>query len=486
MTPARRDGLILVAILTLAAVLRFVGLPGRGQWDDDQGIEMLTMLLWVRDGQVPLLGPMSSLGTAHHGAAFYWILAPSAFLTDADPVAAAATIAVLGVAGVAATWWLGRTVAGALAGHVAGLLMAVSPSAISSSTFVWNSNVVAPFAALAAAAAWHAWRTRRARWWLLAAVATVLMVHGHLLAAIGVPPLAALLVTDIYRRPPAERPKMLAPLFGAVAIIAAGYVPTLIHDVRHGFTETAALAHFFTEGGAAEGPSLVLRPLIILWRILVWPVSGSWPAGIITAAALVIVVTGKDGIARQFGRWAVGTVVWAVLVLTFVSPSLAEFFDGLPRDQYHAWLAPIIFAVIAVAIARLGKVLAATAVVACLALSAVAMPPLNSADGGWPKAADSAARIGTMAGGKPIATIGVAKSGAALGFPLWRQGSPNYSPSNAEILVVTCDRLFEPSIGIPCGGPAELAVARQVGFPAARLVDKFDDGPRRAVCVFSR
>jgi 4-amino-4-deoxy-L-arabinose transferase-like glycosyltransferase len=494
LTPARRDGLILVAILVLAAVLRFVGLPGRGVWDDDQGTEMLAMLLWVRDGQAPLLGPISSLGTAHHGVGFYWILAPSAFLTDADPAAAAATVAVLGVAGVAATWWLGRTVGGALAGHVAGLLMAVSPSAISASTFVWNANIVAPFAALAVAAGWHAWRTRRARWWLISAVAVVFMLHGHLLAAIALPPLAALLIADIYRRTPAERPKMLAPLLGAVAIVAAGYVPTLIHDVRNGFSETAALAHYFTEGGSSSGPPLVERPLVILWRILVWPVSGPLPAAIIGATALVIAATGKVSVARQFGRWAVGTIVWAVLALTFVSPGLARFVDGLPNDQYHAWLAPIVFAVIGVAVARLtaatrapiGNAAAAALVASCLALSAISMPPLRSPDGGWPKAAESAERIRSVTGEKPTAVVGVAKNGAALGFPLWRQGTPNVSFSAAEILVVTCDRLFERSIGIPCGGSAELAVARQVGFPAARLVDRIEDGPRRVICVFSR
>src|SRR5262249_42929363 len=90
-----RDGLILAAILALAAALRFVGLPGRGAWDDDQGDEMPAMLAWVRDGRAPLLGPVSSIGTAHHGVGFYWILAPSAFLTDANPVAAAATLAVV-------------------------------------------------------------------------------------------------------------------------------------------------------------------------------------------------------------------------------------------------------------------------------------------------------------------------------------------------------------------------------------------------------
>ena len=50
MTPARRDGLVLAVILLIAAAVRLVGLSGRGEWDDDQGTEMLTLLHWVRDG----------------------------------------------------------------------------------------------------------------------------------------------------------------------------------------------------------------------------------------------------------------------------------------------------------------------------------------------------------------------------------------------------------------------------------------------------
>ncbi len=95
MTAVGRDRLVLAAILALAAGLRLIALPRRGEWDDDQGIEMLAMLGWVRDGRIPLLGPVSSAPTVHHGAWFYWILAPGAFATDAHPMAAVATLAVL-------------------------------------------------------------------------------------------------------------------------------------------------------------------------------------------------------------------------------------------------------------------------------------------------------------------------------------------------------------------------------------------------------
>lgn len=493
--PGSRDTWILVAILALASALRFAGLPGRGEWDDDQGLQLLALSQWVRDGQVPLLGPLSSSQTVHHGVGYYWLLAPGAFLTDTHPVAAVVTLALLGVVGVGATWWLARTVGGPVAGHVGGLLMAVSPSAITSSTFVWNPNIVGPGAALAAAAAWHAWRTRRARWWLVAALGTVLMVHGHVLAVLGAVPLLALLIADVRRRTRSEWPAMLYPVAGAVAIVAAGYAPLLISELRTGFAESRAVGDYLTQPGGDDHGSVLDAPTIA-WRILAWPLSGTAPSApllgvasaVLTAAALVVVASLKGerscGVSRQFGRWAVVTVLATTVALAFLAPGLATYFAGWPSDQYHAWLAPILLAVLGVAAGQLGRGAAATGVAACLAVSLVAMPPLRSPDGGWPKAADTAARIVALTGGKPVAVVGVAKNAAAITFPLSRARATLQGPATADYLVVTCDPLYERTVGLPCGGRAESAIASQLGF--GKSVAQFTDSPRRVVCVFSR
>lgn len=493
-----RDQLVLIAILVLAAALRLVGLPARGEWDDDQGIEMLAMLRWVRDGQVPLVGPLSSAPTVHHGAWFYWILAAGAFATDAHPGAAVLTIALIGVAGVAAAWWLGRTVGGPPAGHLTALLMAVSPAAVGASTFVWNANIVAPGAALASAAGWHAWRTRRARWWLLSAAGGVLMLSGHLLAALAAPSFLVLMVADLVRRPRPEWLRMTPPVLGSAAIVTIGYLPYLVYDAQHGFAQSQAVADFLGQTDEPGGPSLPERLVTIARRVLAWPVSGvaqaaplnGWPAALITAAAILFVAIGARGILRQYGWWAAATTLWTVTALAVVAPVLAIPFAGLPTDQYHTWLDPILLAAIGSAAARwwtglLPRITAAVAVGSCIALSIVSLPPGTSPDGGWPRAADTASRIRTVTGSHSVAVIGVAKTGAALEFPLRRQGSPIADPSTAEFLVVTCDPLFFRVAVLPCGGQAEAATAREIGFPTARVVSRFADGPRRVVSIFA-
>ena len=127
----RLELLAYLGILTLAASLRLgSNLAMRGSWDADQGHDMLVLRALVLDGRIPLLGPPTSIGDFHHGMLYYLLLAPAAALSHADPVAVTTWIAVGGVAAVAVTGWLARSIAGPIAGLLAALLLAVSSSAI--------------------------------------------------------------------------------------------------------------------------------------------------------------------------------------------------------------------------------------------------------------------------------------------------------------------------------------------------------------------
>src|SRR3954470_23499879 len=94
--------------------------------------------------------------------------------------------------------------------------MAVSASAVDESTFIWNPNVIALSSSIALAAAWRAWQTRRARWWVAAGAAAVVTMHGHVLGVILTPLVAALFVADVRRRRAEGRAKGMAGLGGAV------------------------------------------------------------------------------------------------------------------------------------------------------------------------------------------------------------------------------------------------------------------------------
>jgi len=77
---ARAELFGLLTILAAAAVLRFANLGARGGWDSDQGNQMLGVWTALKTGHLPQVGPLSSIGTFHHGALTYDLWLPAAWL----------------------------------------------------------------------------------------------------------------------------------------------------------------------------------------------------------------------------------------------------------------------------------------------------------------------------------------------------------------------------------------------------------------------
>jgi len=524
-----RDRLVLAALLALAALIRLVGLPGRGDFDGDQGHDMLTLLRFVRDGQVPLLGPPTSIGDFHHGAAYYFLLAPAAWLSGSDPVAVLAAIAALGTAAVGVTWWLARAIGGRVAGLIAGLLLAVSPAAVEQSTFLWNPNPIPFFAVVALAAAWHARETGRARWWAVAVASAGMVLQLHVLGIVFLPPILALGTVDAIRASrigDGDRARRaLAGMAAGMAVIALLFVPLLVHELQTGFEETGRFVAYFT-GRSGGGSVSTLDPLERLvftaFRIVGWPLVGlvtSAPLAAIVSVSgalvlgLWLMVAGR-GAERTMARWLGLTIAWSVVALTFLAPSLQTVVAGLPNDHYHAFLDPAVIILIALAFRALGsgsglqvsadraaRVVVAGAILALVGIAIGRWPPLTQANGGWPNAREAGARIVALA---PDATFDVRglpifKTAEGIGYPMIAAGGSAVMSTNVETatrplavgatLVIACDRLFESVIGDSCGGPAESRFLGRIpglgtGDDAPVLIDRFDASPRTSISVY--
>jgi 4-amino-4-deoxy-L-arabinose transferase-like glycosyltransferase len=537
----RRESLGLGVIVVLAALVRFIALPGRGTWDADQGQEMLVLLALVRDGTLPLLGPPTSIGAIHHGALSYYVLAPAAFLSGADPTAVVAEIALAGAAAVAVCWWLARSMGGPLAGFTAALAMALSSSAIAASTAIWNPNLVALASVGALAAAWRARTTGRSAWWLASAACLVVTIQAHILGIALLPAIVGLWVVARRATPPGEdRRRLRLAGLGAIVVFVAGYLPLIVHELGHDFSETRAALTFIGSGGGAVSTDLPVRLVFVGLRVLTWPLTGLLTGGLVVGVvAGVLVVAGlawrivaAHGRERTAVRWLGATLLIGWLMLTLSVPALASV-TPLPVDHYHAFLDPVVFVVLGLIVAAVwrgreraetGRAIAGpgqegggvgrvtTGVVTRrraavrLALAAVltglaawnlaTWPPAVAVDGGWPAGQLAGQRIEQAAGSRSIYMIGLPpfKSTEAYGFPLAHDrrrvvidlpddstpGTGNPVPDRAAAAVVLCDSLFVPD----CGGPAEDAVMDGFWPVPVTLVDRWAPAVGRTLSVY--
>ena len=516
--------LAFVAIVILAALLRFIDLPTRGTWDADQGHDMLVLRDFVQSGSIPLLGPPTSIGDFHHGMLYYVLLAPAALVSGADPTVVTAWIALGGVIAVAVTGWLARAIAGPIAGIVAALLLAVSGSAVEESTFIWNPNLIALSSSIALAAAWHAWGTRRAGWWVVAGAAAVVTMHCHVLGVILTPVIAGLLVADLRQRGRDGDPGGRGAVLGAAAawllLALLSYVPLAIHELQSDFSELRAAVAFLTGGGGPPAIALPARVPIVLLRVLGWPLTGlitAAPIPTILAAALVIVLAVWRGwlapaTEERFAvRWLGLGLLWTVVALAVGASSLATVVLGLPNDHYHAFADPIVVVLVGVGVAAFLRRTSAPAMTAAARLAPAAagavvltaligwnathQPPPSAPDGGWPAAELAAAHIlvSTGGGAMTLDSLPKVKSADAIRFPLERlaPGSvvtgANGSGATRTAQVILCDQLFHETIGGDCGGPAEdAAIQGLVGgsTSAPTLLARFEAAPGRWVSVY--
>jgi len=508
--------LILGAILVLAAILRFDALPTRGTWDADQGHDMLTLMAFVHDGVFPLVGPPTSIGDFHHGAAYYYLLAPSAWLGGGDPAFVVGEIALLGVLAVALVATLARNVGGMVAGVTAGLLMAVSATAIDESTFLWNPNLVAFTSALAVTAAWRAWTTRRARWWLLVAAAQAATMQCHVLGFVLLPPLIVWLIADMRRRHGPERQAVLRVALGGIAVIAVSYVPLLASELQTQFHESREALAFIAGGGQSVAPGPLLRMTFVTMRVLAWPVSGllidslavGVPAAVVVATFGVWRARVARGPERDLARWLLATMAWSCVILGVAISGLANV-TALPVDHYHAFLDPLVFLVVGLGFAgltrmglrspvrdpddvrrvtaapSLGSLVVVVLMVGLAGWNLYRMPPFTAHDGGYPAAETAARRIVTDVAGRTglIRSLPDFKSAEAYLYPAERLGGNLHLDLAGTVglgaFVVVCDDLFVTD----CGGPAEDRSVAALAEPL-RLVDRFLAAPGRTISVY--
>lgn len=523
--PSRAEVAALLGVVALAAATRLPGLAARGQWDSDQGGQMLVLRAFVRDGAVPLVGPAASVGGFHHGALYYWLLAPAAALSGGnDPYPVLLEFALAGIAAVVVAWWAAREMAGPVAGLIAALLLTVSSASIAASTWLWNPNPVPLASLVAVGAAWRAWRRQSPRWWAVAAAAVALAGQLHVLAWVLALPIAGLYGLDLWRTVPGangRRRRVLAWGGVGVAVVVLAYVPLLLYELGHDFAETRGVVAFLAAGGSQSTTPPGARVFVVAVRVLSWPLTGLLTAAPVPAvlAAVGIVaglawraVRGQGG-ERAAARWLLASLAVACLVLGIGVGSLAEV-TPLPVDQYHAAFDPVVVLAAALAIAglagagrsdvksgrTLGAVgtvggpsreprwsthagLAAAAVITLLivAWNVTTWPPWVSPDGGWPAAAAAARRVEADVGGRPFALVSLPsfKPPDAYLYPLVRDGREPVQSSTAHAIVVLCDDLFVTD----CTTATDSAARATLG--TVRVVDRFSPAPGRHLAIYA-
>jgi len=225
----RRESVFILVILIVAAVVRMSRL-GLVEFKYDEAQTARSALAIAREGQLPVLGMVSSWGP-HNPPLMGYLLAP-AFALSRDPRVATGWVALLGVAAVGMSYWISRSYFGRRVAILTAALFAVAPWAVFHNRKIWAQNV--PLFTLLFVASLLALVVRRKPWALCGAFTSATCLVGFHLGGLAFFVILALVIVLFRRR------ISLLPLCVGIGLAMVILSPYLAFEVRNGWPNVRA------------------------------------------------------------------------------------------------------------------------------------------------------------------------------------------------------------------------------------------------------
>lgn len=258
----RLEFFLIVAILLAALFLRIYRLPEYMTFLGDEGRDALMIKRILVDGDIPLLGPPTSVGNIYLGPLYYYLMAIPMAIFWLNPVAAAAQVAIIGVLTVGLIYYLSRQWFGKWAAFTSAVLYAISPVNIIYSRSSWNPNPAPFFALLAILGIYKVNKTGNFLWLILTGIALAFVVQMHYLALILLPVFGLLWIYQILKRD--QKKYVLLGTVGAIIAFLFLMSPLVIFDLKYDYLNYKSITTFFSN----RETTVNLNPLNTLGRVV--------------------------------------------------------------------------------------------------------------------------------------------------------------------------------------------------------------------------
>jgi len=328
-------GATLGAILLLSVVLQFYRLGDWQYFSDDQAAQLDVMHGLLVDHHAPLRGLALSVGQAHIGPLFYYMLALPLWLGHLDPTAGVSMIGLFQVATVYLLYRLCLDMGLPWMGLCVAALYASSELVVYWSRFLWPNT--APFFVVLALYALVALAQGRGRYLILLAGSLAAVAQMQPTAVLMLPVAGAWLSALLATRRLRLSGGIVAASIGLALIL---FAPVIAYDVTHAFAETRAwLTYGTTVRPGATGQRGVDHG-IAAFEFFAWRLIGFRTRGPVDALLGLAVLATAISATGLLGR---GRAMLARLLLVTGAVYLLAF--SLYRGTLHPHYAEPIYAV---------------------------------------------------------------------------------------------------------------------------------------------
>ncbi len=261
---------VLFSILIVAAALRLYKIREYLTFLGDQGRDVWVIKRMVVDGDITLLGPITSVGSIFLGPLYYYMMTPFLILFHFDPVGPAIMIVLLSLATILLWYKFCKDYFSFPVFFFSALLYATSPLVVIYSRFSWNPNAVPFFALLLIYGLCKVVADHKDSWLFVVGMSLGALLQFHYLALIFVP---IIILCLFLRKKTTIRYYALLILGGIIT-----FSPFILFELRHGLVNTQTALRFIFKTDATGPTHIAFRDFFyhlndvfvrIFWRLVV-------------------------------------------------------------------------------------------------------------------------------------------------------------------------------------------------------------------------
>jgi 4-amino-4-deoxy-L-arabinose transferase-like glycosyltransferase len=334
--------LIVSIIVLLGAFLRLYQLPEALMFRGDQGRDAIIAKNILKENDIALIGPVTSVGNMYLGPLYYYFMVPFLALTYPDPVGPAYGVALLNILTIYLIYWVGKKTSSAPVGLIAAALFALMPMAIIYGRFSWNPNIAPFFSILIFYSLYRWWQTRSLKVFFLACVLIGLLSQTHYvsLTVAGLTGLLWLYRLAADRRINDSVKEALAGLMGFVATMA----PLIAFDFRHNHLISRQFINFFfspekhirTTGFVTQMNLITSKAEYLLASLLHDPGLFAYDRWVLTLGIVLMLYIAIKARFFKNAAWMI-TVLWLITAIVGTS-----FYSHSTFPHYLTYSFPLI------------------------------------------------------------------------------------------------------------------------------------------------
>lgn len=228
----------LIALLVVAAWLRLYKIPQTLMFSGDQGRDALRVARIWQKADLPLIGPVTSIGNMYLGPLYYYYMLPWLLLSYPSPVGPVYGVAVLSILATALMYVLGKDLVGKSGAIFATLMFALSSVAVSAARFSWNPNPQPLFGLILIWALYQVHKNHQ-KYWLLVSVCFSILIQLHYMALLTIFPIIFVWFIE-FKKSIVMRKQQLKFSFLAILIGLIALIPLIAFDLKHQGVNTLA------------------------------------------------------------------------------------------------------------------------------------------------------------------------------------------------------------------------------------------------------